>query len=95
MVIESLRYWAETCQVDEFRFDLATALARDLHGFDGGAAFFAAIKSDPALADVKLTPSHGTSGRAVTELALSRHPGRNGTTILSARYGAIGGVTAA
>ena len=54
MVIESLRYWVETCHVDGFRFDLATTLARGPSGFDGGAAFLAAIKSDPVLAGVKL-----------------------------------------
>jgi isoamylase len=54
MVIESLRYWAETCQIDGFRFDLATTLARSPGGFDGGSAFFAAIRNDPVLAGVKL-----------------------------------------
>jgi glycogen operon protein len=54
MVIESLRYWAETCHVDGFRFDLATTLARSPGGFDGGSAFFAAIRNDPVLAGVKL-----------------------------------------
>jgi isoamylase len=54
MLVESLRYWADTCHVDGFRFDLATTLARGPDGFDRDAAFLAAIKSDPVLADVKL-----------------------------------------
>jgi glycogen operon protein len=54
MVKESLRYWAEICQVDGFRFDLATTLARGSNGFDGAAPFFAALRNDPVLAQVKL-----------------------------------------
>jgi glycogen operon protein len=54
MVLESLRYWVETCGIDGFRFDLATTLARSAHGFDPHAGFFEAIWSDPALAKTKL-----------------------------------------
>jgi isoamylase len=54
MVMDSLRYWAQICHVDGFRFDLATTLARGPNGFDGGVAFFAAIRQDPVLAGVKL-----------------------------------------
>jgi glycogen operon protein len=54
MVMDSLRYWVEVCHVDGFRFDLASALGRGPNGFDRGAAFFAAIRQDPALASVKL-----------------------------------------
>ncbi|MBK8240507.1 MAG: glycogen debranching protein GlgX [Deltaproteobacteria bacterium] len=32
MVLDALRYWAGTMRVDGFRFDLATILARDVHG---------------------------------------------------------------
>ena len=52
--MDSLRYWVEVCHVDGFRFDLATTLARGRNGFDRGAAFFAAVKQDPVLADVKM-----------------------------------------
>ena len=52
--MDSLRYWVEACHVDGFRFDLATTLARGPNGFDRGASFFAAIKQDPVLANVKL-----------------------------------------
>jgi isoamylase len=54
MVMDSLRYWVEGCHVDGFRFDLATTLGRGHTGFDRGAAFFAAIRQDPALAGTKL-----------------------------------------
>ena len=54
MVVESLRHWVESCDVDGFRFDLATTLARGPHGFEGHAPFFQAIWSDPVLAKVKL-----------------------------------------
>jgi glycogen operon protein len=54
MVMDSLRYWVEVCHVDGFRFDLASTLGRGPNGFDGGAAFFAAVHQDPVLAGVKL-----------------------------------------
>ena len=54
MVMDSLRYWVEVGHVDGFRFDLASTLGRGPNGFDRGAAFFAAIRQDPVLANVKL-----------------------------------------
>jgi isoamylase len=54
LVMDSLRYWAQTFHVDGFRFDLATTLGRGHDGFDPSAAFFAAVKQDPVLAAVKL-----------------------------------------
>ncbi len=54
MVMDSLRYWVDTCQIDGFRFDLASTLGRERQGFDRGAAFFAAVRQDPTLATVKL-----------------------------------------
>ncbi len=54
MVMDSLRYWVESCHVDGFRFDLATIMGRQGHGFDGGSGFFAALLQDPVLARVKL-----------------------------------------
>jgi len=54
MVMDSLRYWVEVCRVDGFRFDLASTLGRGRHGFERSAAFFAALRQDPALAAVKL-----------------------------------------
>ena len=37
MVTDSLRYWVEEMHVDGFRFDLATALAREDNGYDYNA----------------------------------------------------------
>ena len=54
MVMDSLRYWADEMQVDGFRFDLATTLAREPTGFDPGSGFLDAIGQDPVLQQVKL-----------------------------------------
>ena len=53
MVMDSLRYWVEVFHIDGFRFDLASTLGRT-PAFDPHAAFFAAIRQDPVLANVKL-----------------------------------------
>jgi len=54
LVMDSLRYWVVEMQVDGYRFDLASILGREKHGFDRGAGFFDAIAQDPALADTRL-----------------------------------------
>ncbi len=54
LVTDSLRYWVEEMHVDGFRFDLATALARENNGYDRNAAFFKAIAQDPVLSRVKM-----------------------------------------
>ena len=54
LVMDSLRFWVEEMHVDGFRFDLASALARDDTGVDRRAAFFGAIAQDPVLARTKL-----------------------------------------
>lgn len=54
LIIDCLKYWVEEMHVDGFRFDLATVLARDANGFDAHAAFFKALRAEPALAYVKL-----------------------------------------
>ncbi len=48
MVLDSLRYWA-ALGVDGFRFDLATALARENGEYNPAAAFFTEIEQDPLL----------------------------------------------
>lgn len=53
-VMDSLRYWYHDMGVDGFRFDLATVLGREAHGFDPGSGFFDAIRQDPVLAHCKL-----------------------------------------
>lgn len=54
MVMDSLRYWAESFHVDGFRFDLGATLGREASGFDPGAGFFDAIRQDPVLSQLKL-----------------------------------------
>jgi isoamylase len=41
--MDSLRYWVQDMHVDGFRFDLASALARELHDVDRLSAFFDVI----------------------------------------------------
>jgi glycogen operon protein len=54
LVTDSLRYWAQDMRVDGFRFDLATILAREPHGFDEDGRFLDACRQDPVLSRVKL-----------------------------------------
>jgi isoamylase len=54
MIMDSLRYWVSEMHIDGFRFDLASALARELYEVNSLAAFFDIIHQDPILADVKL-----------------------------------------
>ncbi|HET6611216.1 MAG TPA: glycogen debranching protein GlgX [Kofleriaceae bacterium] len=54
LIMDSLRYWVLEMHVDGFRFDLAAALARELHAVDRLSAFFDLIHQDPVLQQVKL-----------------------------------------
>ncbi|HEY8141274.1 MAG TPA: glycogen debranching protein GlgX [Kofleriaceae bacterium] len=54
LIMDSLRYWVLEMHVDGFRFDLASALARELHEVDRLSAFFDLIQQDPVLQRVKL-----------------------------------------
>jgi len=54
LIMDSLRYFAIECHVDGFRFDLASALAREFHEVDRLSAFFDIIHQDPILSQVKL-----------------------------------------
>ena len=54
MVMDSLRYWVTEMRVDGFRFDLATILGRERHGFDASGSFLDAVRQDPILGQVKL-----------------------------------------
>jgi glycogen operon protein len=53
MVADSLRYWREETQVDGFRFDLGTILAREPDGFDKQSGFLKVCGQDPVLQEVK------------------------------------------
>ncbi len=54
LIMDSLRYWVVDMHVDGFRFDLAAALARELHDVDRLSAFFDLVQQDPVVSQVKL-----------------------------------------
>ena len=54
LITDSLRYWVNEMRVDGFRFDLASALARELHDVNMLSSFFKVIQQDPVLSKVKL-----------------------------------------
>jgi isoamylase len=54
LIMDSLRYFVIDCHVDGFRFDLASALAREFHEVNRLSAFFDIIFQDPVLSQVKL-----------------------------------------
>ena len=54
LIMDSLRYWVNEMHVDGFRFDLASALARQLYDVDRLSAFFDIIYQDPVISKVKL-----------------------------------------
>ncbi|MDJ0626136.1 MAG: glycogen debranching protein GlgX [Candidatus Caenarcaniphilales bacterium] len=54
LIMDSLRYWIKEMHVDGFRFDLASALARELHEVNKLGAFFDIIHQDPVISQTKL-----------------------------------------
>lgn len=54
LIMDSLRYWVTEMHVDGFRFDLASALAREFYDVDRLAAFFDLVHQDPIVSQVKL-----------------------------------------
>ena len=54
MIMDSLRFWVVEMHVDGFRFDLAAALARELHAVNRLSAFFDIIHQDPLISQMKL-----------------------------------------
>ncbi|WP_268815754.1 glycogen debranching protein GlgX [Tabrizicola flagellatus] len=74
MVMDSLRYWVEAVHVDGFRFDLATTLGREAHGFDPNGGFFDAIRQDPVLSRVKLIAEPWDLGPGGYQLGAYPHP---------------------
>ena len=54
LIMDSLRYWVTEMHVDGFRFDLASALAREFHEVDRLSAFFDLVNQDPVVSQVKL-----------------------------------------
>lgn len=55
LVMESLRYWTHEMQIDGYRFDLATTLARnEINHFDPNHALLRAINDEPGFAETKM-----------------------------------------
>ncbi len=54
LIMDSLRYFVIECHVDGFRFDLASALAREFYDVDRLSSFFDVIHQDPVLSQAKL-----------------------------------------
>ncbi|GAB3214318.1 glycogen debranching protein GlgX [Marinactinospora thermotolerans] len=54
LIMDSLRYWVLEMHVDGFRFDLASALAREFYDVDRLSAFFDIVQQDPVISQVKL-----------------------------------------
>jgi len=54
LIMDSLRYWVLEMHVDGFRFDLASALARELYQVNRLGRFFDIIKQDPIISQAKL-----------------------------------------
>ncbi|WES65217.1 glycogen debranching protein GlgX [Microbacter sp. GSS18] len=54
LIMDSLRYWVLEMHVDGFRFDLASALAREFYDVDRLATFFELVQQDPVVSQVKL-----------------------------------------
>ncbi len=54
LIMDSLRYWATEMQVDGFRFDLASTLARELYDVNMLSPFLATIHQDPVISTMKL-----------------------------------------
>jgi isoamylase len=80
LLMDSLRYWVTEMHVDGFRFDLASALARELHEVDRSRRFFDVLRQDPVLSQVKLIAEPWDLGPAATRSATSRSAGPSGTT---------------
>ena len=74
MVLDSLRYWVQHVHIDGFRFDLATVLGREAHGFDPHSGFFDAIRQDPILSQVKLIAEPWDIGPGGYQLGAYPHP---------------------
>ncbi|HUH58650.1 MAG TPA: glycogen debranching protein GlgX [Candidimonas sp.] len=74
MVMDSLRYWAESYHIDGFRFDLGVTLGREGTGFDPGSGFFDAVLQDPVLSRLKLISEPWDTGPDGYQLG--NHPPR-------------------
>lgn len=68
LVMDSLRHWLTEYQVDGFRFDLASSLAREEWDFSPNSAFFKAVSQDPVVRHCKLIAEPWDIGRGGYQL---------------------------
>ena len=85
LIMDSLRYWVTEMHVDGFRFDLASALARELHDVDRLGAFFDIIHQDPVLSQVKLIAEPWDLGEGGYQVGNFPPAGRSGTASTATR----------
>jgi pullulanase/glycogen debranching enzyme len=88
--MDSVRYWVVEMHMDGFRFDLASALARELHEVDRPSAFFDIIHQDPLLSQVKLIAEPWDLGGGGYQGATFPFSGRSGTASIAIRCGGSG-----
>src|SRR5438128_9677638 len=65
LIMDSLRYFVVECHVDGFRFDLASALAREFHEVNRLSAFFDIVFQHPVVSQVKLIAEPWDVGEGV------------------------------
>ena len=87
--MDSLRYWVMDCHVDGFRFDLASALARQLHDVDRLHSFDI-IHQDPVLSQVKLIAEPWDVGPGGYQVGNFPSSGANGTGSIATRCATSG-----
>ena len=89
LIMDSLRYFVIECHVDGFRFDLASALAREFFEVDRLSAFFDTMHQDPVLSQVKLIAEPWDVGPAAIRSATSRCSGPSGTACTATPCGLL------
>ncbi len=95
LIMDSLRYWIQEMHVDGFRFDLASALARELHDVDRLGSFFDIIHQDPVISQVKLIAEPWDLGEGGYQVGnfpeplggVERHLSRHRARLLEGRRG--------
>ncbi len=95
LIMDSLRYFVIDCHVDGFRFDLASALAREFYDVDRLSAFFDIDPPGPGpLAGEADRRAVGRRRRAATRSATSRSSGPSGTASTATRCATSGAAQA-
>ena len=95
MIIDCLRYWVEDMHVDGFRFDLATVLGRESHGFNEhvGVLRRAACRALARVCEADRR-ALGCRARRISARPIPRRASASGTTATATRCVPSGAVTA-